>query len=85
MWSLTLRACAPFGAARYDRERLSNPYGTHDLCPADFCSSSRIWPDIRTSMTESVIHLGDNMETIEDVERLGTVLANEAQIGLPHI
>jgi hypothetical protein len=25
---------APFGAVRYDRERLSNPYQTHDLCPS---------------------------------------------------
>ena len=51
-----------------------------------FCSSSRAFGlDIRTSMTESVIDLGDNMETIEDVAAPGTVLANEAQIGLPHI
>jgi hypothetical protein len=28
---------APFGAVRYDREPLSNPYQTHDLCPLDLC------------------------------------------------
>ena len=36
-------------------------------------------------LIESVIHLGDNMEAIEDVERLGAVLLDEAQIGLPHV
>ena len=28
---------ASFGAVRYDREPLSNPYQTHDLCPVDLC------------------------------------------------
>ena len=28
---------APFGAVRYDREPLSNPYQTHDLCPVNLC------------------------------------------------
>ena len=33
---------APFGALRYDRERLSNPYQTHDLCPANLCPTNSI-------------------------------------------
>src|SRR5580704_9549884 len=28
---------ASFGAARNDREQLSNPYQTHDLCPVSLC------------------------------------------------
>jgi hypothetical protein len=28
---------ASFGAVRNDREPLSNPYQTHDLCPVDLC------------------------------------------------
>jgi hypothetical protein len=28
---------APFGAVRNDREPLSNPYQTHDLCPVNLC------------------------------------------------
>jgi hypothetical protein len=28
---------ASFGAVRYDREPLSNPYQTRDLCPVDLC------------------------------------------------
>jgi hypothetical protein len=34
---------ASFGAVRYDREPLSNPYQTHDLCPEDLCPT-RILP-----------------------------------------
>src|SRR6266568_7189815 len=28
---------ASFGAVRYDREPLSNPYQTRDLCPVNLC------------------------------------------------
>ena len=31
---------ASFGAVRNDREPLSNPYQTHDLCPLDLCPNS---------------------------------------------
>jgi hypothetical protein len=32
---------ASFGAVRHDREPLSNPYQTHDLCLVDLCPQSR--------------------------------------------
>src|ERR1700722_13114244 len=32
---------ASFGAVRYDREPLSNPNQTHDLCPANLCPRAR--------------------------------------------
>src|SRR5260370_39286733 len=31
---------ASFGAVRYDREPLSNPYQSHDLCPVNLCPDS---------------------------------------------
>ena len=33
---------ASFGAVRYDREPLSNPYQTPDLCPVNLCLSVEI-------------------------------------------
>jgi hypothetical protein len=36
---LWIGATAFFGAVRFDREPLSNPYQTHDLCPLDLCPS----------------------------------------------
>src|SRR5580704_3774622 len=32
---------ASFGAVRHDREPLSNPYQTHDLCPLNLCPPRR--------------------------------------------
>jgi hypothetical protein len=51
---------ASFGAVRYDREPLSNPYQTYDLCPVDLCPPSRIrWEKTlaRPSPLRSVLQL----------------------------
>jgi len=34
---------------------------------------------------QGLIHLGDDVEAIEDVQRLGAFLADHVQVGLPHI
>src|SRR5438874_13802470 len=34
---------ASFGAVGNEREPLSNPYQTHDLCPVDVCPSRAVW------------------------------------------
>ena len=36
-------------------------------------------------LIESLVHLGHDMETIEDMERLGALFADDLQIGFPHI
>ncbi len=36
-------------------------------------------------LIESLVHLRDDMEAVEDVQSLGALLANDLQIGLPHV
>jgi hypothetical protein len=36
-------------------------------------------------LIQRLIHLGDNVEAVEDVQRLGTPLADHVQVGLPHV
>src|SRR5664280_2825182 len=36
-------------------------------------------------LIQRFIHLGDDVEAVEDMQRLGTFLANHIQVGLPHI
>ena len=36
-------------------------------------------------LIQGLIHLGDDVEAIEDVQRLGTFLADHVQVGLPHV
>ena len=36
-------------------------------------------------LIERLVHIGDDMETVEDMQGLGAVLPNELQIGLPHV
>src|SRR5208283_631759 len=34
---------------------------------------------------QGLVHLGDDVEAVEDMQRLGTFLADHLQVGLPHI
>src|SRR3984957_19047023 len=45
---------ASFGAVRNDREPLSNPYQTHDLCPADLCPENRKRAESRGFITATL-------------------------------
>ncbi len=36
-------------------------------------------------LVESLVHFRHDVETVEDVERLGALLADDLQIGLPHV
>src|SRR5947209_7185268 len=36
-------------------------------------------------LVERFVHIGDDVETVEDMQGLGAVLADELQIGLPHV
>jgi hypothetical protein len=38
-----------------------------------------------SNIIHRLVHLGDNVEPVEDVEGLGTLFASHTQIGLPHV
>jgi hypothetical protein len=37
------------------------------------------------NLIQSLVHFRDDMEAVENVQRLGALLANDLQIGLPHV
>jgi hypothetical protein len=38
-----------------------------------------------TNVVECLVHIGDDVEAIEDMQGLGAVFADERQIGFPHV
>jgi len=38
-----------------------------------------------TDIVQGLVHIGDDVEAVEDMQRLGAVLADELQIGFPHV
>ena len=36
-------------------------------------------------LVQSLVHLGDDVEAVEDMQRLGAFLADDLQIGFPHV
>src|SRR5258708_34433508 len=38
-----------------------------------------------TDVVECLVHIGDDVEAVEDMQRLGAVFADELQIGFPHV
>ena len=36
-------------------------------------------------LVQGLVHLGDHVETVQDAQRLGAVVADHIQVGLPHI
>ena len=40
---------------------------------------------MRLVPVERLVHIGDDVEAVEDMQRLGAVFADEFQIGFPHV
>ena len=40
---------------------------------------------LRTDVVQSLVHVGDDVEAVKDMQRLGAVFADEFQIGFPHV
>src|SRR6266849_1921115 len=38
-----------------------------------------------TDVIQSLVHIGDDVEAVEDMQRLGAVFADQLQIGFPHV
>src|SRR6266478_9117987 len=38
-----------------------------------------------TNVVECLVHIGDDVDAVEDMQRLGAVFADEFQIGFPHV
>ena len=38
-----------------------------------------------TDVVQCLVHIGNDVEAVEDMQRLGAVLADELQIGFPHV
>ena len=36
-------------------------------------------------LIQRLVHLGDDVEAVENVQRLGTFVADHVQVGLPHV
>ena len=37
------------------------------------------------NLVQRLVHLGDDVKAVEDMQRLGTFLADHVQVGLPHV
>src|SRR5207302_8142957 len=40
---------------------------------------------LRTDVVQSLVHVGDDVEAVKDMQSLGAVFADEFQIGFPHV